>query len=669
MKDVMSSMDIAALTLELADRIVGQRVDNIYHIIPKTFIIRLRPGDLRLLIEIERRIHLTRFNYPTPEKPSNFCMTLRKYLNDGTVESVEQHELERIVDLKTSTRDGSFLLVAEIFRRGNLILVDPNNRVRLSLRYARMRDRNIIRNEPYQPAPMSGLNPLRMDLQKLQDIRNAGDTKLLKALTSTLSLGPLYCKEVIMLSGLDSEKPVKDLNAAEIEAITDAISKLGEHILKRDLDPAIVYDDQNLPLDVLPFPLKTYEGKPLKRFRTYNEAADEFFSAQSAELELGKVQAAQMEEEARLQRILKGQAEQKKSLEEAIQANRNKADQIFLNLNAILEILRGVHAGRKAGSSLDEIQQMANRKAAEIKPEMKVEVLQEETRINIGGETVQIRYDKTPQKAAEDYYASAKRAAQKLKGLEESIRKIESKLGSLETRIVLERAQVKIPTRMREKLWYEKFHWFRSSDGFLVLSGRDAQSNELLVRRYLDKQDIVFHAEIHGAPFTVIKTEGKAVPESTLFEAAQVAASRSKAWSLDLASLDVYWVKAEQVGTKAPSGEYLGKGQFMVTGKRNYVRGVELKMAIGVLEEEGQVRFIAGPPSAIMNQTQTYIEVVPGRNPSGKLAKRAIEILKAASPEPVRDKLSRVRLDDVARLIPAGRGDIIVKGKIIPQTL
>ena len=312
---------------------------------------------------------------------------------------------------------------------------------------------------------------------------------------------------------------------------------------------------------------------------------------------------------------------------------------------------------------------MVNQRSAEAGSRMKIEVLPREVRINIAGQTIKMRHDQTPQKAAEEYYAAAKKAAQKLKGLEESIRDMESRLRSLEAKTPLARAEIKIPTRRQEKAWYERFHWFRSSDGFLVLSGKDAQTNELLIKRYLDKQDVVFHAEIHGAPFTVIKSEGKAVPESTLSEAAQASASRSKAWSLDLTSLNVYWVKAEQVGTKAPTGEYLGRGQFMITGKRNYIRGVELKIAIGILEEDGQVRFIAGPPSAIISQTQTYVEVVPGRNPSGKLAKRATEILKAASPEHIRDRIGAVRLDEVARLIPAGRGDIIVKGKIIPQTL
>ncbi|MBS7623119.1 NFACT family protein, partial [Candidatus Bathyarchaeota archaeon] len=630
----MSSMDIAAVTLELGDRIVGQRIDNIYHIIPKTFILRLRPGDLRLLIEIERRIHLTRFDYPTPPKPSNLCMTLRKYLNGGVVESVRQYEFERILNLEVSTSRGNYLLVAEIFRRGNLILVDPEKRVRLSLRYARMRDREVIRGVAYQPAPVTGLNPLNMEPARLQELRSAGEMGLLEALTSTLSFGPLYCREVILLSGLDGEKPAKDLSTAEIEALTEAVLKLREPILNRDLDPVVVYGDGGAPLDALPFPLKAYEGRALRRFRTYNEAADELYSTQVAEGEYRRLQASRLEEEARLQRILREQSERKSMLEEAVLRGKRVGDQIFLNLPTIMEVLETVNAARRAGSPIQQIQEAAERKAAELKPGMEVQVVKEGLRLSLAGETIQIRYDKTPQGVAEEHYANAKRATQKLRGLEESIREVESKLERLKTGPLLEKETVKIPTRMREKLWYEKFHWFKSSDGFLVLSGRDAQSNELLLRRYLQKQDLVFHAEIHGAPFTVVKTEGKTVPESTILEAAQAAASRSKAWSLDLTSLDVYWVRADQVGGKAPSGEYLGRGQFMVSGKRNVIRGVELRVAIGVVEEDEQVRIISGPPSAVMSQTGRYVEVVPGRTSSGRLAKKAAEILNVGQPPP-----------------------------------
>jgi len=666
MKDVMSSIDIAAITLELEDKVIGQRIDNVYHIIPKTFILRLRPTDLRLLVEVERRIHLTRFNYPVPQRPSNFCMALRKNLVGGTLESVDQYEFERIVNLKISTREGDFLLVSELFRRGSLILVGPDDRVRLSLRYARMRDRQVIRNEPYQPAPSSGLNPLKTGLEELQTIKQAADKTLLKALTSLISLGPLHCREVLVSSGLEVEMPAKDLTQTQLEAIAESISRLKRRILEREIEPSIVHDERDLPLDVIPFPLKIYEGKPSKKFKTYNEAADEYFSTQAASTELERTQTIQREETARLERILRQQTERKRLLEEAVIKNRRRGDLIYQNLHTISGLMDLVRGEKERGTSLQEIGEAVKQKASNFKPEMRLEVLPEEFGLDMEETKIRIRLDRSPQQAAQGYYDAAKRAAQKLKGLGESVREIESRLKSIATTPGVGRAEARIPTRMREKAWYEKFHWFRSSDGLLVLSGKDASTNDLLVRRYLTPNDIVFHAEIHGAPFTVVKTEEVTVPERTLIEAAQASAARSKAWSLGLTSLDVYWVKAKQVGTKPPSGEYLGKGQFMVTGRRNYIRGVESRIAVGIRQEEAGLGFVAGPPSAIKKQAEAYVELVPGRTPAGILAKKIVEILKAKSPESIREKLNRISIDEVARLIPAGKGDIVDGSKTIP---
>jgi hypothetical protein len=252
-----------------------------------------------------------------------------------------------------------------------------------------------------------------------------------------------------------------------------------------------------------------------------------------------------------------------------------------------------------------------------------------------------------------------------LKGLQESVNKIETKLRSVEEETIEKKAIEKIPKRKREKVWYDKFHWFKSSDDFLIMSGKDASTNDLLIRKYLNKDDLVFHAEIQGAPFTIIRTEGKTVTPQTIKEAAQATAARSKAWSLNLTAVNVYWVNADQVGTSVPSGEYIGKGQFMMRGKRNYDRGVELKIAIGVSEENGNVIFVAGPPSAIEKQAEAYVELVPGRTSSGKLAKKIIEILKASSRENISEKIDRTNFDEITRLIPAGKGEIIVKGKIM----
>ena len=110
--------------------------------------------------------------------------------------------------------------------------------------------------------------------------------------------------------------------------------------------------------------------------------------------------------------------------------------------------------------------------------------------------------------------------------------KIEKELSEAEELKSLKPAEIvealsKRKVEMENKEWYEKFRWFTSSDGFLVVAGKDTVSNEVLIKKYTTQEDVVFHAEITGAPFTVVKAEGKQVPEQTLKEAGEFAASYS----------------------------------------------------------------------------------------------------------------------------------------------
>ncbi|MGQ9639256.1 MAG: ribosome rescue protein RqcH [Candidatus Bathyarchaeia archaeon] len=666
MKEVMTSVDIATIIPELAEKIFGKRVDNVYHIPPETFIIRLRPGDLRLLIDVERRIHLTRYDYPTPQKPSNLCMALRKHLVGGTVESIQQYEFERIIEVKVSTRAGTLLLVAELFRRGNLILVGPDRKIILSLRYARMRDREIIRGMEYHPAPLSGLNPLKADLQKLRSLPEAGSKSILKTITSILSIGPLYSKEVLIRAGVEAETEARNVGEHEVTSLIESLKDIVRRIVQRDLEPRIVLDDQNKPLDVTPFPLKIYECKPFKNFTSFNEASDEYFSTITTNLEVEKAKSKMLEEESRLLRILHEQNLQKRMLEETAVEDRRRGDLIYSNLHWIRGFIDEILEMKIKGLKIQEINDKLTNRASSLNIPVKPRLDEEYVNFEIEGLKFKIGRGETPQQAAERYYESAKKSSEKLKRLQESMKLVEAKITNLSSTIEVEKAKIDIPRLRREKAWYEKFNWFKSSDNILVLSGRDASTNELLIRRYLENGDIVLHAEIHGAPFTIIKAGGNLPPESTLIEAAQATASRSKAWSLGLTAIDVYWVKPDQVTAKAPSGEYLGRGQFMITGKRNYIRGVELRMAIGIQRSDGEVYFIAGPPSAIKRHAEAYVELVPGETSAGRLARKIIEFLRPTDIRGLSDRTLRVLVEDVARLIPAGRGNILSKGRIVP---
>ena len=151
---------------------------------------------------------------------------------------------------------------------------------------------------------------------------------------------------------------------------------------------------------------------------------------------------------------------------------------------------------------------------------------------------------------------------------------------------------------VRKQMWFEKFIYFISSDGYLVLAGKDAQQNEMLYRRYLRKGDIYVHADLHGAATVIIKNKpmmtDAPIPPSTLSQAGHLAVCTSSAWD-SKAVMSAWWVNADQVSKTAPTGEYLTTGGFMVRGKKNFLPPAQLLLGFAVLfqiSEESKSRHV-----------------------------------------------------------------------------
>lgn len=246
---------------------------------------------------------------------------------------------------------------------------------------------------------------------------------------------------------------------------------------------------------------------------------------------------------------------------------------------------------------------------------------------------MKIEYDlsKTLHQNAGMYFEKSKKSKEKLKGLENAIKKMEERIAKTEEK------KEKKAEKKRHKEWFEKFHWSITCSGFLVIGGRDRQSNEALVKKHLEENDLYFHADIAGASHVVLKTEGRKPEREDEIEAAEFAGIHSKAWSQKLALVDVYSVKPEQVSKKAPSGESLSSGAFMVYGKRKWFKS-ELKFWIGIDEKE---RVFAGSEKAVKKYCKKGIEVIQGNLKKSDLAKL------------LQKKGLKAELDDLIRSLPS----------------
>ncbi len=244
---------------------------------------------------------------------------------------------------------------------------------------------------------------------------------------------------------------------------------------------------------------------------------------------------------------------------------------------------------------------------------------------------------KSVEQNAGAYYEKAKKARKKLEGAKKALAESQKKLKLiLQKKETDEKAKEQKESSRKERKWHEKFRWFISSEGFLVVGGRDATTNEIVVKKHTGSNDIVFHTDMAGSPFFVIKAEGKIPGRETMEEAAAATAGFSRAWRMGLQVLEVFHVKPEQVSKTTKSGEYMGKGAFMISGKTNYITA-ELKLAIG--NYEGKI--MSGPISAVKKHCEKYVEIIQGKEKSSDTAKK------------IRHKIGG-EIDEIIAALPSG---------------
>src|SRR2546423_12949245 len=134
-------------------------------------------------------------------------------------------------------------------------------------------------------------------------------------------------------------------------------------------------------------------------------------------------------------------------------------------------------------------------------------------------DAITLDYEKDVTANAQAYYDRRKEAQLKAQRVEEAIAKTREEMEAAKAKAV--KAAKKPRIKATKAMWFEAYRWTLSSDGHLILGGRDARTNDQLVKKHLKDGDRYAHADIHGAPSTVIK-DGARAPETTLREACEI---------------------------------------------------------------------------------------------------------------------------------------------------
>lgn len=536
-----------AITHEIANSLQTGRISKIYQPSKYEILLHIRANgrNQKLILSAHptyARLHLTNQNYDSPSLPPMFCMLLRKHLEGGFIEKIEQIDLERIIQITVRSRneigDESLkTLVIEIMgRHSNIILVDTKTNVILdSLKHISLavnRHRTVYAGAEYvAPPAQHKVNPLLIEtednfIRPLDFLSGNMDKQLVGAF---MGISPLFAKEVVKKAGMVNEK-----------ALSEAFFSIQKPLLTHTYSPTMI--TANGKEFFYLFPLTHLQGEE-KTFSSVSELLDRFF--------FGKAERDRVKQQAY-------------DLERFMQNEKNKNEKKLIKLEKTLQ-----DAGKADKYQLFGELLTANMYALK-KGDKDIEVI---NYYDENGGTVKITLDplKTPSENAQRYFQRYQKAKNSVVVVEEQIEKTNEEILYFDSLLQqMEAASSKDIEEIREELAEEGYMRNRktknakkkptkpvldkylASDGTEIFVGKNNKQNDYLTTKFARRDEIWLHTKDIPGSHVVIRSLEPA--EETLLEAAKIAAYYSKA--KDSSSVPVDFTKIRHV--KKPSGAKLG---------------------------------------------------------------------------------------------------------------
>ncbi|UCD92325.1 MAG: NFACT family protein [Methanobacteriota archaeon] len=551
-------------------------------------------------------------------QPGTFAMVLRKHLSNAVLTKVEQHDFDRVLVLDFEKKE-SFQLIFELFGRGNAILVKEGKIVN-PLRRESWSSREIKIGEDYK-FPPSHQNPQSLSQSEFESLIKESEYNLVRTLALDLNLGGQYSEELCHRTEIDKKSQPNELSSEQIGKVYQELQNIFQTILTKKSPNAIIEDEQ--VVDAAPISLRRPDDSESRAFESISEALE--FMVSSLEVDVEELE--EEDETARYERRIKQQEEAMAKSMEKEKSFREIADYLHANPGQFEKLLEELKTGTTEDTSVKSINHETSI-----------------ARISLpDGKEFELNYRDTVYDNADHFYQKAKKEKSKRDRLREEIAKSQQ---AMEKAVKQRERREKLPKiEPTKQFWFDAYRWFISSEGYLVIAGRDAKSNDRIVKRHLKDGDRYAHADVKGAPSVVVK-EGSKATEVTLREACEFSLSFSKAWSSRVGGGSAYWVKPEQVSKRPESGEFLPRGAFVIRGKRNHYRGLELQVAVGEIEYEGSRKVMCGPIAAVETQSKRSVVLRPGDTKKEDIAKELSQTF-------------QVPVDEIARILPPGGVEVV----------
>ncbi|KAF3282327.1 hypothetical protein TWF970_001737 [Orbilia oligospora] len=434
-----------------------------------------------------------------------------------------------------------------------------------------------------------------------------------------------------------------DAGIKEAEDELEAMLELDEDITPQTDASGYIYDDFH------PFLPTQFKDKPNVHtipITTYNKTVDSFFSS----IESQKLEQKTAEKKSlAAKRLANARNEHKnkiESLKSAQEVHVRKAQAIEANVERVEEVIDAVNGLIAQGMDWTEIRSLVEREksagngVAEMIRDVKfmentvvVRLYEEEEEDDSdddddesgsedgngeekGGRShldIEIDLALTGYANARIYYEQKRSAAVKeTKTLQSSAKALKSTEKKIQKDLKQAYKAEKMELRtLRRQGWWEKFYWFRSSEGYLVLGAKDPTQADMLYKKYFKKGDAWVHAEVPGSCHVVVKNKvedvNSPIPPGTLSQAGSLAVASSDAWEKKMV-ISAWWAGYEQVGKIGAGGIVLGTGEFVVKGEKKWLPPAMLVMgfAVGWLLADGE----GGEDEDIVEEERTNLPEV-----------------------------------------------------------
>ena len=551
---------ISCLKKELNDTLLNGRIYKIAQ--PETdellLTIKTTNGQYRLVLSASASlplVYLTDKNKPSPLTAPNFCMLLRKHIQNGRIIDISQPTLERILEFTIEHLDemGDLcqkkLIVELMGKHSNIIFCNQEGKIIDSIKHissAVSSLREVLPGRDYFiPETTLKANPLTTTKEEFFSLVYGQNTDCFKSLyMNYIGLSPFMANELCFRAGGNCDLSIAALTDTDKENLYASFSAMMEDIKCGTYAPRILYEN-GIPKEYAVFRVGSYSQENTKEIPSISALLEQYY-----------------EEKNIVTRIRQKSVDLRKIVQTALERNIKKYDLQIRQMQdtekrdkykVYGELLTAFGYGAEPGSKFITVNNYYTGEDVDIPLDPMLSAI----------ENAKKYYDK---------YNKLKRTYEALSTLtvqvKEEIDHLESISNALDI-AVKEEDLVQIKEELietgyirrkgsskKQRFTSKPFHYI-SSDGYHMYVGKNNFQNEELTFKFANGNDWWFHAKGVPGSHVIVKTEGDELPDRTFEEAGKLAAYYSKSKGQEKVEID--YIQKKHV--KKPSG---GKPGFVV---------------------------------------------------------------------------------------------------------